>query len=148
MKSKSLLLCITLFIFPPSILLAKQICIAPSGCKIEMDTGFCPKCIEVDELPIIKEEKVMVEKKPVVKLSNTPLYPRVNESLGKTNKKKGVCYVPPCDWLETPSRVSQSEGRNWVGTLFECIVGCKENVKYWDEGGNEFDKNLNLISTN
>ena len=121
------------FIFfpnPPK-LLAKQICIAPSGCKIEMDTGFCPKCIEVDEeLPIIKEEKVIVEKKPVVKVSNTPLYPRVNESLGnkvKTNKKRE---------------------RNWVGTLFKCIVGCKEGVSYWDEGGNEFDKNLNLISKN
>ena len=81
------------FIFfptPPK-LLAKQICIAPSGCKIEMDTGFCPKCIEVDEEPIIKEEKVIVEKKPVVKVSNTPLYPRVNESLGKKvkTKKKG-----------------------------------------------------------
>ena len=158
MKSISLLLCITLFIFPPSILLAKQICIAPSGCKIEMDTGHCPKCIEVEEQPIIKEEKVIVEKKPVVKVSNTPLYPRVNESLGnkvKTNKKKGVCYVKPCDWLDTPSKVSKSKDRkprkrerNWIGQLFECIVGCKEDVKYWDEGGNEFDKNLNLISTN
>ena len=72
--------------------------------------------------------------------------------------------MKPCDWLDTPSKVSQYEGikpnkltknkrprtreRNWVGTLFECIVGCKEGVKYWDEGGNEFDKNLNLISTN
>ena len=113
-----------------------------------MDTGFCPKCIEVDEEPIIKEEKV-VEKKPVVKLSNPFLYPRVNESLGKTNKKKGVCYVEPCDWLDTPSdRKPITRERNWVGTLFECIVGCKEGVKYWDEGGNEFDKNLNLISKN
>ena len=141
-----------IILFVPISILAKQICIAPSGCSIEMDTGFCPKCIEVkEEPPIIKEEKVMVEKKPVVKVSNTPLYPRVNESLGnkvKSKKKKGVCYVKPCDWLETPSRVSQSEGRNWVGTLFKCIVGCKEGVSYWDEGGNEFDKNLNLISTN
>ena len=116
----------------PNRLLAKQICLAPSGCKIEMDTGFCPKCIEVkEEPPIIKEEKVMVEKKLVVKVSDPPLYPRVNESLRnkvKTNRK--------------PNK------RNWVGTLFECIVGCKEGVKYWDEGGNEFDKNLNLISTN
>ena len=151
---KILLSLIILFI--PFSILAKQICLAPSGCSIEMDTGFCPKCIEVkEEPPIIKEEKVMVEKKPVVKVSNTPLYPRVNESLGKTNKKKGVCYVKPCDWLDTPSRVSQSKDRkpitrekNWVGTLFECIVGCKENVKYWDEGGNEFDKNLNLILNN
>ena len=53
------------FIFFPTTpkLLAKQICIAPSGCKIEMDTGLCPKCIEVDEQPIIKEEKVIVKKK-------------------------------------------------------------------------------------
>ncbi len=150
---KILLSLIILFI--PFSILAKQICLAPSGCSIEMDTGFCPKCIEVKEEPIIKEEKVMVEKKLVVKVSNPPLYPRVNESLGKTNKKKGVCYVKPCDWLDTPSRVSQSKDRkpitrerNWVGTLFECIVGCKEGVKYWDDGGNEFDKNLNLISKN
>ena len=144
-----------IILFVPILILAKQICLAPSGCSIEMDSGLCPKCVEVDEKPIIKEEKVIVEKKPVVKLSNTPLYPRVNESLGKTNKKKGVCYVKPCDWLDSPSRVSQSKDRkprkrerNWIGQLFECIVGCKEDVKYWDEGGNEFDKNLNLISTN
>ena len=137
-----------MILFVPISILAKQICIAPSGCKIEMDTGLCPNCIEVKEEPPIIKEKVIVEKKPVVKTSNTPLYPRVNESLGKTNKKKGVCYVEPCDWLETPLRISQSEGRNWVGTLFKCIVGCKEGVSYWDEGGNEFDKNLNLISTN
>ena len=145
-----------IILFVPISILAKQICIAPSGCSIEIDTGFCPNCIEVkEEQPIIKEEKVMVEKKPVVKLSDPPLYPRVNESLGKTNKKKGVCYVKPCDWLDTPSRVSQSKDRkpitrerNWVGTLFECIVGCKEGVSYWDEGGNEFDKNLNLILNN
>ena len=121
-----------LILFIPLSIFAKQICIAPGGCKIEMDTGFCPKCIEVkEEPPIIKEEKVMVEKKLVVKVSDPPLYPRVNVSLRnkvKTNRK--------------PNK------RNWVGTLFECIVGCKENVRYWDEGGNEFDKNLNLISKN
>ena len=83
-----ILLSIIILLIPFSIL-AKQICLAPSGCKIEMDTGFCPKCVEVDEeLPIIKEEKVIVEKKPVVKVSNTPLYPRVNESLGKKVKTK------------------------------------------------------------
>ena len=150
-----LLYFIVQFIFfptPPK-LLAKQICLAPSGCKIDMDTGFCPKCIEVDEQPIIKEEKEFVEKKPVVKIpqKNKPSQLEVS----KTKKKKGVCYVKPCDWLDSPSRVSQSKDRkprkrerNWIGQLFECIVGCKEDVKYWDEGGNEFDKNLNLISKN
>ena len=58
-----------IILFVPISILAKQICLAPSGCSIEMDTGFCPKCIEVkEEPPIIKEEKVVVEKKPVVKI--------------------------------------------------------------------------------
>ena len=137
------------FIFfptPPK-LLAKQICIAPSGCKIEMDSGLCPNCIEVkEEPPIIKEEKVVVVHKPIVKIPQKKKPSQLEVS--KTKKKKGVCYVNPCDWLKTSSKVSHSEGRNWVGTLFKCIVGCKEDVKYWDEGGNEFDKNLNLISKN
>ena len=122
---------IILLMFPLSVI-AEWVCPAPAGCKIVQDTGECIGCIEVkEEPPIIKEEKVMVEKKPVVKVSDPPLYPRVNESLRnkvKTNRK--------------PNK------RNWVGTLFKCIVGCKEGVSYWDEGGNEFDKNLNLISTN
>ena len=149
---KILLSLIILFI--PFSILAKQICLAPSGCKIEMDTGFCPKCIEVDEeQPIIKEEKVVVVHKPIVKIPTKKKSSQLEVS--KTNKKKGVCYVKPCDWLQPPTKVSQSKDRkprkrerNWVGTLFECIVGCKEGVKYWDDGGNEFDKNLNLISTN
>ena len=112
-----------IILFVPISIFAKQICLAPSGCSIEMDTGFCPKCIEVkEEPPIIKEEKVVVEKKPIVKIP-----PKVSQS---------------------KDRKPITRERNWVGTLFECIVGCKEGVKYWDEGGNEFDKNLNLISTN
>ena len=121
---KILLSLIILFI--PFSILAKQICLAPSGCSIEMDTGFCPKCIDVkEEPPIIKEEKVIVVQKPIVKIP--------------TKKKPSQLEV---------SKTKKKRERNWVGTLFECIVGCKENVKYWDEGGNEFDKNLNLISTN
>ena len=59
-----ILLSIIILLIPYSIL-AKQICLAPSGCSIEMDTGFCPKCIiEVDEPPIIKEEKVVVKWTP------------------------------------------------------------------------------------
>jgi hypothetical protein len=112
-----------LILFIPLSIFAKQICIAPGGCKIEMDTGFCPKCIFEKDEPIIKEE-VVVEKKPVVKI---PPKQKVSQSKDRKPRKRE---------------------RNWVGTLFECIVGCKEGVKYWDDGGNEFDKNLNLISTN
>ena len=87
---KKILLSILLLILPLSVF-AEWVCPAPAGCKIVQDTGECIGCIEVDEPPIIKEEKVVVEKKPIVKVSNTPLYPRVNESLRnkfKTNKKK------------------------------------------------------------
>jgi len=118
------------FIFfptPPK-LLAKQICIAPSGCRIEMDTGFCPKCIFEKDEPIIKEEKVVVEKKPIVKI---PPKKKPSQKVSQSKDRKPI-----------------KRERNWVGTLFKCIVGCKEGVSYWDEGGNEFDKNLNLISTN
>ena len=118
------------FIFfpnPPK-LLAKQICIAPSGCKIEMDTGFCPKCILVDEQPIIKEEKVVMVQKSIVKI------PPMKKPSQKVSQSK--------------DRKPRKRERNWVGQLFECIVGCKKNVKYWDEGNNEYDKNLNLLSTN
>ena len=135
------------FIFfptPPK-LIAKQICIAPSGCRIEMDTGFCPKCIFEKDEPIIKEEKVVVVQKPIVKIP--PKKKPSQLEVSKTKKKKGVCYVEPCDWLKTSSDRKPNK-RNWVGQLFECIVGCKENVKYWDEGNNEYDKNLNLLSTN
>ncbi len=115
------------FIFfptPPK-LLAKQICIAPSACKIEMDTGHCPKCIEVDELPIIKEEKVIVVQKPIVKI---PPKKKPSQKVSQSKDRKPI-----------------TRERNWVGTLFKCIVGCKEGVSSWDEGGNEFDKNLYLI---
>ena len=134
-----------IILFVPISILAKQICIAPSGCSIEMDTGFCPKCIFEKDEPIIKEEKVVVVQKPIVKIP--PKKKPSQLEVSKTKKKKGVCYVEPCDWLKTSSDRKPNK-RNWVGTLFKCIVGCKEGVKYWDEGGNEFDKNLNLISTN
>ena len=113
----------------PNRLLAKQICLAPSGCIIEMDTGLCPKCIiEVDEQPIIKEEKVVVVQKPIVKI---PPKKKPSQKVSQSKDRKPI-----------------KRERNWVGQLFECIVGCKEDVKYWDEGNNEYDKNLNLISTN
>ena len=118
------------FIFfptPPK-LLAKQVCIAPSGCSIEIDTGFCPLCIFEKDEPIIKEEKVVVEKKPIVKI---PPKKKPSQKVSQSKDRKPI-----------------TRERNWVGTLFECIVGCKEGVKYWDDGGNEFDKNLNLISKN
>ena len=88
----------------------------------------------------------MVEKKPVVKVSKPPLYPRVNESLGKTNKKKGVCYVEPCDWLNKKKPVVKTKPtkpKSWKGTLFKCVVGCR--YAWWDSEGNNYDEDGNLV---
>ena len=117
-----------IILFVPISILAKQICIAPSGCSIEMDTGFCPKCIFEKDEPINKEEKVVVVQKPIVKI---PPKKKPSQKVSQSKDRKPI-----------------TRERNWVGTLFECIVGCKKGVKYWDDGGNEFDKNLNLISNN
>ena len=94
---------IILLMFPLSVI-AEWVCPAPAGCKIVQDTGECIGCIEVkEEPPIIKEEKVMVEKKPVVKVLNPPLF---NESLVSQSKpkrdcsQKWECIVPPCDWID------------------------------------------------
>ena len=89
-----------------------------------------------------------MEKKPVVKVSNPPLYPRVNESLGKTNKKKGVCYVEPCDWLNKKKPVVKTKPtkpKSWKGTLFKCVVGCSL-VSWWDSDGNDYDEDGNLVT--
>ena len=99
---KKILLSIILLIFPLSVI-AEWVCPAPAGCKIVLDTGECIGCIKVEEPPIIKEEKVIVEKKPVVKVSNPPLF---NESLVSQSKpkrdcsQKWVCVVPPCDFID------------------------------------------------
>ena len=97
-----ILLSIIILLLPFTIL-AKQICLAPSGCSIEIDTGFCPKCIEVkEEPPIIKEEKVVVEKKPIVKI---PPKKKPSQLVFQSKPKiscsqKWECIVPPCDWID------------------------------------------------
>ena len=95
-----------IILFVPISIFAKQICLAPSGCSIEIDTGFCPKCIEVkEEPPIIKEEKVVVEKKPIVKI---PPKKKPSQKVSQSKDRKPI-----------------TRGRNWVGTLFKCIVGLR-----------------------
>ena len=111
MKSIILLLCIALFIFSPSILLAKQICLAPSGCSIEIDTGFCPKCIEVkEEPPIITKEVVVKNELPIV---NPILITTENKSSSKPKVSytgcTWKCIVEPCDDDMLP------KGCRWVG---------------------------------
>ena len=63
---KIVLTLLILLLLPLSIL-SKQICLAPSGCPIDMDTGNCPNCIEVNE-NITK--KVSIVSVPVRRVKN------------------------------------------------------------------------------
>ena len=63
---KIILTLLILLLLPLSIH-SKQICLAPSGCPIEMDTGNCPNCIEVKE-NITK--KVSIVSVPVRRVKN------------------------------------------------------------------------------
>ena len=77
-----------------------------------------------------------VKKPEVVKLSS-PKKVQLEETKRKpiqvTKTKKGVCYVPPCDWLDEKKPVVKTkptERKWWKGTLFKCRVGCL--YPYWD----------------
>ena len=64
-----------------------------------------------------------------------------------TKKKKGVCYVPPCDWLDEKKPVVKTKPtkrKRWKGTLFKCRVGCL--YPYWDSEGNDYDEDGNLVT--
>ena len=72
----------------------EEVCHAPAGCWVNVETGECPACvIEKREITHTHEEKSVKKNQPVVKT---------------TPKKK----------LTIPSN------KRWVGTLFRCRVGC------------------------
>ena len=72
----------------------EEVCHAPAGCWVNVETGECPACvIEKREVTHTHEEK------PVIK----------NKSVVKTTPKK---------------EISIPSNKKWVGTLFKCRVGC------------------------
>ena len=92
----------------------EEVCHAPAGCWVNVETGECPACvIGRREVTHTHEEKPVIKNQPVV----------------KTTPKKEITI---------PSN------KKWVGTLFKCQVGCR--YAYWDSAGNDYDKNMNLVS--
>ena len=105
----------------------EQVCHAMDGCWMDTKTGECPDCVmERREVPHTHEEKPVIVEKPVVK---KPLV--VKTTLKKKIEEEPVVTTP---WAKT----------KWVGTLFKCQVGCR--YAYWDSAGNDYDKNMNLVS--
>ena len=73
----------------------EEVCHAPAGCWVNVETGECPDCvIGRREVTHTHEEKPVIKKRPVAKT---------------TPKKK----------ITIPSN------KKWVGTLFRCRVGCR-----------------------
>ena len=98
----------------------ESVCLDMSGCVLDTKTGECPDCVmETREVAHTHEETPVIVEKPVVK----------NKPVVKTTPKKEITI---------PSN------KKWVGTLFKCQVGCR--YAYWDSAGNDYDKNMNLVS--
>ena len=103
----------------------EEVCHAMSGCWMDTKTGECPDCvIEKREVVHTHEKTLVIVEKPVVKKQPVEKQPVV-----KTTPKKRVTY---------PSN------KKWVGTLWKCSVGCR--YAYWDDAGNDYDENMNLVS--
>jgi hypothetical protein len=62
-----LILTLLILLLLPLSIHSKQICLAPSGCPIDMDTGICLNCIEVKEE---LTKKVTVVNVPVHRVKN------------------------------------------------------------------------------
>ena len=103
----------------------EEVCPALAGCWIDTKTGECPDCvIERRKVVHTHEEEPVIVEKPVVKKQPVEKQPVV-----KTTPKKRVTY---------PSN------KKWVGTLWKCRIGCR--YAYWDDAGNDYDENMNLVS--
>ena len=62
-----------IILFLPLSVFAERICIAPSGCPINMETGFCENCIDKEKVdtftPVVKVVSLTTTNKASV---NTP----------------------------------------------------------------------------
>ena len=73
----------------------EEVCHAPAGCWVNVETGECPDCvIGRREVTHTHEEKPVIKNQPVV----------------KTTPKKEITF---------PSN------KTYVGTLWKCIIACR-----------------------
>ena len=112
----------------------EEVCHAMSGCWMDTKTGECPDCVmERREVPHTHEETpVIVENHIRTVATITKKKPLVVKTTPKKKIEEEPVVTTP--WAKT----------KWVGTLFKCQVGCR--YAYWDSAGNDYDKNMNLVS--
>ena len=80
------------FILSISNLYSEQICLAPSGCSIDMETGDCPNC------KWIEDEPKKISTAPIIKKTITRTFETILENpKSKICRKYWKCIVPPCE---------------------------------------------------
>ena len=137
MKNLILILWFVLFLSPSALAgveyVTEQVCHAMSGCVLDTKTGECPDCVmETREVAHTHEETPVIVEKPVIVENHIRTVATI------TKKKPLVVKTTPKKKNTIPSN------KTWVGTLFKCQVGCR--YAYWDSAGNDYDKNMNLVS--
>ena len=60
-----------------------------------------------------------------------------------THEEKPVVKNRPVVKVTSKKKVTFPSKKRWVGTLWKCVVGCR--YPYWDDAGNNYDKNYNRI---
>ena len=111
----------------------ESVCLDMSGCVLDTKTGECPDCvIERREVVHTHEETPVIVEKPVIVENHIRTVATI------TKKKPLVVKTTPKKKITIPSN------KKWVGTLWKCVVGCR--YAYWDDAGNDYDENMNLVS--
>ena len=111
----------------------ESVCLDMSGCVLDTKTGECPDCvIERREVVHTHEETPVIVEKPVIVETHIRTVATI------TKKKPLVVKTTPKKIITWPSN------KKWVGTLWKCVIACPS--AYWDDAGNHFDKNMNLVS--
>ena len=78
-----IILNLLIILFLPVSILSKQVCLAPSGCKIEMNTGTCIGCVDI---------KPIFEKEVILSKSVDPIIPVVKVVSPSKTREENVIW--------------------------------------------------------
>ena len=117
---------------------AERICLAPSGCKVEMDTGFCEMCVDKEVItntnphyksyydPNYQPEKKVVSNLSldnggniqrgiprVVNILTHSIHGRVRHAMSEVEERKVARCVSGCKSSRWATLNLRGEGRLW-----------------------------------
>jgi hypothetical protein len=74
--------------------ITEETCLAISGCWINPKTGECPDCVKIKKTIVTRTKEKKIDR--VVKT----IKPKKVIRKTFTTKKKWVCVIGPCDWID------------------------------------------------